>query len=118
MRQLQTGQLGTSAKKGGKLEYFIKNYDFYLLLVPAIAFYFIFKYLPMYGILMAFKDYNFMIGVFGSPWVGLDVFREVFKESSFWEALRNTIRLNFLSLLVAFPLPIVFALFLNEIKNN
>ncbi|WP_132779445.1 ABC transporter permease subunit [Treponema sp. J25] len=92
--------------------------DLYLMLIPGITFYFIFKYIPLYGILMAFKDYNFMIGVFKSPWVGLDVFKEVFRDSEFWRALTNTIRLNVLSLCITFPLPILFALLLNEINNE
>lgn len=115
---LKTVSNAAYSSKNTRLAYFLKNYEFYLLLVPAVAFYFIFKYLPLYGILMAFKDYNFMIGVFESPWVGLEVFKEVFKESSFWEAFINTIRLNFLALVIAFPLPIIFALFLNEVKNE
>ncbi|MCX7656246.1 MAG: ABC transporter permease subunit [Treponemataceae bacterium] len=92
--------------------------DLYLMLIPGITFYFIFKYIPLYGILMAFKDYNFMIGVFKSPWVGINVFKEVFRDSEFWRALVNTIRLNVLSLCITFPLPILFALLLNELNNE
>jgi putative aldouronate transport system permease protein len=97
---------------------FRNNYEFYLMLIPAVLFYVIFRYAPMYGILIAFKDYNFMTGVMKSPWVGLDVFKEVVRDSTFWRALMNTLRLNFLSLFISFPIPIIFALLLNEIKSN
>jgi putative aldouronate transport system permease protein len=92
--------------------------DLYLILLPGLLFYLLFKYVPLYGILMAFKDYNFMIGVFKSPWVGFDVFKDVFRDGEFWRSLVNTLRLNLLSLAVAFPIPIVFALLLNEIPHE
>jgi len=100
------------------LIYLRRNCQYYLMLLPALAFYVIFKYIPMYGVLIAFKDYNFMAGVMKSPWVGLEVFREVFRDRTFWTTLRNTIRLNLLSLIVGFPAPVIFALFLNEITNK
>jgi putative aldouronate transport system permease protein len=105
-------------KKQGFPRYLANYYEYYLMLIPAIAFYFIFKYFPMYGILMAFKDYNFMIGVFKSPWVGFSVFKEVFREAAFWQALFNTLWLNVLCLAVQFPFPIIFALLLNELINK
>jgi putative aldouronate transport system permease protein len=100
----------------GSWPYLKSNYEFYLMLLPVVLFYVIFKYIPMYGVLIAFKDYNFMLGVLKSPWVGWEVFREIFRDSSFWNALYNTLWLNFLQLVINFPLPIIFALFLNEIK--
>jgi putative aldouronate transport system permease protein len=98
--------------------YWRNNYQYYLILLPPLLFYIIFKYLPMYGMLIAFQDFNFMLGVFHSPWVGLDVFREVFRDPGFWNAFYNTIRLNLLSLVIGFPIPIIFALLLNEIVNH
>ncbi|MCL6591406.1 MAG: ABC transporter permease subunit [Firmicutes bacterium] len=98
--------------------YFRNNYQYYLILLPPLLFYLIFKYLPMYGLLIAFQDYNFMLGVFHSPWVGLDVFKEVFRDQTFWNAFLNTIRLNLLLLLIGFPIPIIFTLFLNEISGK
>ena len=98
--------------------YWRNNYQYYLMLLPPMLFYIIFKYIPMYGVLIAFKDYNFMSGVFKSPWVGLDVFKEVFRDKTFWNAFWNTLRLNLLQLIVGFPIPIIFALFLNEIENK
>lgn len=101
-----------------RLNYYRNNYQYYLILLLPLSFYIIFKYIPMYGLLIAFKDYNFMLGVFKSPWVGLDVFKEIFRDASFWNALINTIKLNVLILIIGFPIPIIFALFLNEISNN
>lgn len=109
---------GKPTRKTSLLLYLRRNYQYYLMLLPAIAFYIIFKYTPMYGVLIAFKDYNFMAGVMKSPWVGWDVFAEVFRDRTFWNTLRNTIRLNLLSLFVGFPAPIIFALFLNEIASK
>jgi putative aldouronate transport system permease protein len=91
-------------------------YDLYIMLIPGIAAYVIFHYLPLYGVAMAFQDFNLFKGVWGSPWIGLEVFRDVFREKSFWIAFVSTLRLNLL-LLATFPVPIVFALFLNEINS-
>jgi len=98
--------------------YLIDNYEFYLMLLPAVIFYVLFKYVPMYGVLIAFKDYNFMVGVMKSPWVGMEVFSEVVKDKTFWNALINTLRLNILALVIGFPAPIIFALFLNEMQSS
>jgi putative aldouronate transport system permease protein len=98
------------------LNYWRENYDLYLMLLPAAAFYIIFKYVPIYGIVLAFKDYKFNLGILKSPWIGLAVFKDVFRARLFWEALSNTVWLNLLSLLLGFPLPIIFALVLNELR--
>lgn len=98
--------------------YLVRNWQLYALLVLPIAYFLIFKYGPMYGILIAFKDYNLFKGVAESPWVGMDVFREVFGMSDFYKALRNTLLLNLLDLLVSFPAPIVLALLLNEVRQK
>ena len=103
-------------KPGKTFNYWRENYDLYLMILPALAFYFIFRYVPIYGIVLAFKDYKFNLGIFGSPWAGFDVFKDVFRAKLFWQAFNNTIWLNLLSLLLGFPLPIVFALILNEIR--
>jgi len=96
--------------------YWRENYDLYVMILPALAFYFIFRYVPIYGIVLAFKDYKFNLGILGSPWIGFEVFKEVFHAKLFWQAFSNTIWLNMLSLILGFPLPVVFALVLNEIR--
>lgn len=89
----------------------------YLMLLPVIAYYIVFKYVPMYGIVMAFQDYNVFRGVFGSEWVGLEVFDRIFHNPNFWSAVKNTLVLNLVTLAVNFPLTIIVALMLNEIMG-
>jgi len=103
-------------KSMARKSYWKNNYDLYLMLLPAILFYIIFKYVPIYGITMAFKDYKFNLGIMGSPWAGFTVFKEVFASQMFWRAFRNTIYLNMFTLIIGFPVPIIFALLLNEVK--
>src|SRR5690606_41898147 len=77
-----------------------------------------FRYEPMYGIIIAFKDYNIFQGMFASPWNGLDTFREVFGMRTFSIAFRNTFLLNIIDLAVSFPAPIILALMLNEVMRS
>ena len=98
--------------------YLRKYHQFYLMLIPVIAFYIIFKYLPMYGVVIAFKDYSIFRGVWGSEWIGFEVFARAFEQPSFWRAFVSTIQLNLLSLLFGFSVPIIFALLLNEIHRS
>lgn len=94
------------------------NYKWiYLMLLPVMAYYVIFKYVPMYGITIAFKDYNVFQGILESPWCGLDVFRKILGNKNFWEAIKNTLLLNVLTLLVSFPLTIIVSLMLNEVMS-
>lgn len=85
---------------------------------PALIFLFIFSYIPMYGILIAFKEYNMFLGITESPWAGLTHFKEFFLDPNFMSVLRNTLAINGLNLLIGFPAPIIFALMLNEITNS
>lgn len=87
----------------------------YLMLLPVLIYYIIFKYVPMYGITIAFKDYNVFKGVFDSPWCGVEIFQKIFDNKNFWVVVRNTLTLNLLTLAVSFPLTIVVSLMLNEI---
>ena len=105
-------------KKLGFVQYFKKHYALYLMLALPILYYIIFAYVPMGGLVIAFEDYKIGKGILGSEWVGLEVFKKVFSASKFWRAVRNTLRLNILSLFVGFPAPIILALFLNELKNG
>ncbi|MDL2317835.1 ABC transporter permease subunit [Eubacteriales bacterium OttesenSCG-928-A19] len=95
--------------------YFRRTWMLYLMLVLPMAFFLIFRYVPMTNIVMAFKDYNMFKGVWSSPWVGLKWFEKAFASRDFRLALRNTLMLNFLDLLVGFPAPIILALLLNEL---
>jgi putative aldouronate transport system permease protein len=93
-----------------------RNRYLLLLLLPGIVFYLIFRYKPMYGILIAFKDYRFRLGIMGSPWVGFDVFKQLLGSKDFWEVFRNTVIISSLKLLFGFPAPIILALLLNEVR--
>lgn len=98
--------------------YWRSSYDLYLMLLPALAFYILFKYVPIGGLQLAFKEYNFSKGILGSPWIGFSVFKRLFAERMFWRAVRNTLWLNMASILVVFPLPVLFALLINELKSD
>ncbi|WP_135553461.1 ABC transporter permease [Paenibacillus cymbidii] len=89
---------------------------YYLLLLPAVVAVFVFSYIPMYGIAIAFKDYKIMKGIGGSEWIGLENFRNLFEIKSFYEVLRNTLLISVYRLLFGFPAPIVLALLLNELR--
>lgn len=78
---------------------------------------FLFSYLPMYGILIAFKQFNPLHGIWGSKWIGLQNFKELFDAAFFWRAFKNTVMLNLYQILFAFPGPILFALLLNELRS-
>ncbi|MCL2180297.1 MAG: ABC transporter permease subunit [Treponema sp.] len=97
--------------------YLKRSWMLYLMLLLPITFFMIFRYIPMTNIVIAFKDYNIFQGVWseGSPWVGLKWFERTFQSSAFWLAMRNTLVLNMLDLLVGFPAPIILALLLNEL---
>ena len=91
---------------------------FYVLLVPAVVLLIVFKYVPMYGVGIAFVDYNIVRGVLGSTWNNFKWFDWVFTDPFFWRVLRNTVILSLLRLALGFPAPILFALLLNEVRNT
>jgi putative aldouronate transport system permease protein len=97
--------------------YLSRYWQLYIMLLLPVSFFVIFKYGPMYGVTIAFKDFNLFQGVNHSPWVGLETFRKIFKMHDFYTALRNTFMLNFLDLVVSFPAPILLALMLNELRG-
>ncbi|WP_245954371.1 ABC transporter permease [Paenibacillus flagellatus] len=87
-----------------------------LLFLPAAIYYVVFHYVPIYGVLIAFKNYKFSLGILGSPWVGLDHFRDLFASGGIWPVFRNTVIISFYKLVFGFPAPIAFAILLNEIR--
>lgn len=95
-----------------------RHYEIYLIILPAVAYYILFHYIPMYSITMAFKDYKFNLGMFRSPWVGFQYFEAFFNYYNFWVLIRNTLLISFFKLVVYFPIPILFALMLNEIRSG
>lgn len=100
---------------GGKI---IRHREFYLMLLPVIIFYIVFSYVPMYGITLAFKDFNFVKGIMGSPWNDFASFRKIYKSVDFWNAFRNTIWISAGRLMIEFPVPIILSLLLHEISKS
>ncbi|WP_240647715.1 ABC transporter permease [Paenibacillus nanensis] len=92
------------------------DWQLYFLLALPLSYFIIFKYVPMLGVAVAFKDYNVFRGIWESEWIGLEAFREIFQMDAFLYALRNTFLLNLLDLVIGFPIPIILALLLNELR--
>jgi putative aldouronate transport system permease protein len=95
-----------------------RNYSLYLMVLPVIAFYIIFNYAPMYGAIIAFKNFKPHIGILGSPWVGLKNFIDFFNSFYFIRVLKNTLIISLTYLIFGFPAPIILALLINELKNR
>lgn len=101
---------------GNNMKAITRDWQLYLLLLLPMVYFLLFKYVPMLGVIVAFKDYNIFKGVLASDWIGLDAFRKIFQMDAFYQALRNTFVLNMLDLVVGFPIPIILALLLNELR--
>lgn len=95
-----------------------KDYQLYLLALPAIIYFILFHYWPMYGVQIAFKDFIAVKGITGSPWVGFKHFERFFKSFQFWRLMKNTIGVSLYQLIAGFPIPIIMALLLNQTKNK
>lgn len=96
---------------------FARHWPIYLMILPAVLFYLVWCYGPMYGIIIAFNDFAPKRGVLGSKWVGLQWFRDFFRSPYAWRTIRNTLLISFYNLLFGFPAPIILALMLNEMRN-
>ncbi len=96
---------------------FKRNRALYLLAIPVVAYYLIFCYLPMYGASIAFKDFSAGRGILGSPWAGFKHFAAFFQDIYFFRILRNTVLINLYQLIFAFPIPVLLALLINEIRS-
>jgi putative aldouronate transport system permease protein len=95
-----------------------KSVPVYMLLLPGLSLLVLFHYVPIYGIIIAFKDFSPFKGTWGSTWVGFKHFAYFLQEETFWKVLRNTVIINVYQLVFGFPVPILFALFLNELWSN
>ena len=95
----------------------LRDWRLYVMLLPALVWLITFCYVPMYGILMAFKNYRVSKGIWGSEWVGMKYFRMWLGSNIFETALGNTLRISIKCLLIGFPMPIIFALLVNRLKN-
>ncbi|MCQ2575184.1 MAG: ABC transporter permease subunit [Treponema sp.] len=97
--------------------YMKRNWQYYALMLVPVIYYIVFRYIPMAGNIIAFRRYRAGHSIFGDEWSGFKYFRQFIRDPSFWRAFRNTLSLNLLYLLFRFPLTLIFALLLNEIKN-
>lgn len=103
-------------RKNFKWNRILRNWQLYVLISPVIAYYILFQYVPMYGIQIAFKDFIATKGIGGSPWVGFEHFERFFHSYFFWRLIKNTLGIGLYSLAVGFPIPIILALLMNEVK--
>jgi len=115
-------QAALPRKKDGLLRRILINIRqypvLYLMTIPVIAYFIIFKYIPMYGVVIAFKKFSPAKGILGSPWLGLDHFQAFFSDLYCFRVIRNTLLINLYGLIFGFPFPIIFALLLNEVRSN
>ncbi|MFF3023242.1 ABC transporter permease [Gottfriedia sp. NPDC057948] len=112
-----TIRLETLNKKS-RIKRILENYELYLFLLPAVIYFIVFQYVPMYGVVIAFKDYVPSLGILGSPWVGFENFQRFFDSYQFWTLIKNSLGLSILQLVIGFPMPIIIALLLNQMIHQ
>lgn len=112
--RLNSSGLGTRLGDAGR--YLWRYRILYLLSVPGILYFFLFKYVPLFGSVIAFQNYNIFKGITGSDWVGLEHFQKMFSHYDFLRILNNTLLLGLYDLVIAFPVPILLAILLNEVR--
>lgn len=121
-KSIPSAQVVMQPKRGAKLSSikkgFYKSRYLYFLFLPVIVYYVIFHYTPMYGLIIAFKKYHPVLGIWKSPWVGLTHIKDFLHSVFFWRLIWNTVSINIYDLLVGFPAPIILALLLNEVRKN
>jgi len=105
-------------KKSHRKKYLKKYWQLYVMMLLPLLYFIIFKYVPMFGNVLAFRRYRPGMGPFGTEWVGLRYFKMFFRDPAFWSAFRNTLVLSLLNLVINFPIPIIFALLLNEVRKK
>lgn len=108
---------GVGAKHTGPRSHLKKYWSYYVMLLPGVIYIVMFKYIPMMGSVIAFKDYSAYQGILDSPWCGLENFKKLFQYPDFYKILGNTLILGALKTFLTFPIPVILALMLNEIRN-
>ena len=108
---------GGAGTRGTFLKEVYRHREYLLLLLPALIIFLLFRYIPMAGIVIAFKKYTIAGGLFASQWVGFTYFERLFASEKFYQVLWNSIRISFLKIAIGFPGPIIFALLLNEVRQ-
>lgn len=107
-----------SSKSNELLKKLIRYRYVYLLILPGLLFLIVFKFIPMWGLILSFQEYNPFQGILGSEWVGFKNFTDLFSSEQFYMMFRNTLLINLFSLVFYFPLPIILALMLNEVRHE
>ena len=97
---------------------FRKDWQLFLMCLLPVIYFIVFHYLPMYGVQIAFKDFQASKGIWGSSWVGVKYFKRFFESYQFWPLIKNTLSLSLLQILIGFPIPILLAILLNQMKNQ
>ena len=117
LRSGSAAQKGTSLGQAAKRS-LRRHWQLYLVMLPALLYFLIFKYIPMVNAVIAFKDYSVVKGIWGSPWAGFKHFELFFNNPVFWILLKNTLGLSLYALIAGFPIPILLAIALNEIRDG
>ena len=116
MRAVRRERRALEAKK--VLRSMRTDYLLYVMLIPGILYFILFHYMPMYGVSIAFRDYNIVRGMDNAPWIGFEVFEKLFKRTAFKRALGNNIRISLIKICFGFPLPIILSLIIGEVWSN
>jgi putative aldouronate transport system permease protein len=104
--------------KSGRWKRMVRNRYIYLMILPGLLYFILFKYIPMFGLIISFQDYQPYKGIMGSDWVGLEHFRRLFTDSEFWVIFKNTLVVFVVNIVFYFPVPIILAVMLNEVANS
>lgn len=116
MKRTETSAKVKVRKKQSVWKRVLSSWELYALLIPGIVLTIIYKYIPMYGVQIAFRDYNPTMGFTGSPWVGLKWFEKFFTNYKSWDMIRNTVLISLYSILWTFPIPIILSLIMNQLR--
>lgn len=117
-RKTEAAHAAHAAKKPGGLMKALNDHKvLYLMMLPGVLYFILFRYLPMFGLVIAFKDYNIFKGIWASDWVGLKNFKELIYSPDFWNVTKNTLMISFAKIAIGFPIPIFLAILLNEVKH-
>ncbi|ABX41497.1 ABC transporter permease [Lachnoclostridium phytofermentans] len=116
LEKKKSEQVQVPKLKSSKQRHLRRYWQLYAMMVLPIAYFIVFKYVPMFGNVLAFRRYRPGMGPYGVSWVGFKYFNQFMKDPSFWRAFRNTFTISFMNLIINFPIPIVFAILLNEVR--
>lgn len=117
LRKKQNGDVNVIKRRSPLQKHLRRYWQLYAMMVLPILYFIIFKYLPMFGNVLAFRRYRPAMGPFGTEWVGFKYFEMFLKDPAFWRAFRNTFTISIMNLVINFPIPIIFAILLNEIRH-